>query len=246
MLRGSHPSRRTLLCAVALLATAPLASRAAQPALAQPERAAQPDADARQPEPAAQPQAAAPPPASAPSRTAALPPAAARSDAPGCLAGGAGFLRARVRGSLTLDLAWHDAELHCDGGPRPGDRGIRLSFAGPLQSDGRRLRLVFGVGGVHEGEAGGALPTNVTLIFEGEERLYATRGDDKCTVDSLRQERFGDLGGTHRTYRVSARGFCTGPATRLGRDERIVVTSFDFAGRLDLDDEDHRESPPPR
>jgi hypothetical protein len=194
-------------------------------------------------------------------RTADSPPAAASAPAPSpvgaaapaasaapelCAAGGAGYLRAKIRGALTLDLDWRDAELHCDGSARPGGQGIRLSFAGPLRSDGRRIRLVFGIAGVREAEAGGALPTNVTLIFEGEERLYATRGDDKCTVDSLRQQRFGELGGKRRSYRVDARGFCTGPATRLGRDERIVVTSFDFAGRITLDDEDAREPAPPR
>lgn len=161
---------------------------------------------------------------------------------PGCMAG-AGFLRARIRGALNLDIDWRDADLHCEGGPRPDGRGIRLSFAGPLQSDGRRTRLVFGIAGVREGEPGGALPTNVTLILEGEQRVYATRGDDRCTVDSLRQERIGELGGKRRTWRASARGFCTGPATRVGHDERIVVTSFDFAGRLTLDDEDTRDAP---
>jgi len=150
----------------------------------------------------------------------------------GCLPGGNGFLRARIRGVLNLDVDWRNAELECEGAARPDGSGIRLSFAGPLRSDGRRLRMVFGVARAAEGAPGSALPTNLTVIFEGETRLFATRGDDKCTVDKLEQERVGAVGGDVRSYRVVASGFCTEPANSLNDKERIVVSSFDFAGRL--------------
>ena len=73
--------------------------------------------------------------------------------------------------------------------------------------------MVFGVSAVAEGNAGSALPTNLTVIFEGEKRLFATRGEDRCTVDKLDQERVGVLGGPTRSYRVIARGFCIKPVT---------------------------------
>jgi hypothetical protein len=149
----------------------------------------------------------------------------------GCLPAGNGYLRARIRGSLTLDIDWKNAELECEGGMRPDGSGLRVSFAGPLRSDGRRVRMVFGMGSAAEGRPGRELPTNLTVIFEGEERLFATRGDDRCTVDELSQERVGALGGPTRSYRVVARGFCISPAAALHGDEHIVVTSFDFAGR---------------
>jgi hypothetical protein len=166
---------------------------------------------------------------------------AAPASAEGCLAAGNGYLRARIRGALDLDLDWRNADVVCEGGARPGSRGIRLSFAGPLQSDGRRLRIVFGIGSLAEGRAGRALPTNVTVIFEGEKRLFATRGEDKCTTDDVRQERVGDLSGRERAYRVVARGFCTAPATGLDRSERIILSSFDFAGRVSFAGEDAAE-----
>jgi hypothetical protein len=150
----------------------------------------------------------------------------------GCLPNGDGFLRARIRGVLNLDVDWRNAELECEGSARPDGNGIRLSFAGPLRSDGRRLRMVFGVARAAEGAAGNALPTNLTVIFEGEQRLFATRGDDKCTVDKLEQERVGAVGGDVRSYRVVASGFCTEPANTLNDKERIVISSFDFAGRI--------------
>lgn len=152
--------------------------------------------------------------------------------AKGCLPSGNGFLRARIRGALNLDVDWQNAELECEGAARPDGKGIRLSFAGPLRSDGRRLRMVFGVSQASEGTGGSALPTNLTVIFEGEKRLFATRGDDKCTVDKLDQERVGALGGEVRSYRVIARGFCVEPANDLSAVERIVVSSFDFAGHV--------------
>ena len=167
----------------------------------------------------------APPGAVAGSRAPAAKPA-------GCLPSGNGFLRARIRGALNLDINWHNAEIECEGAARPDGSGIRLSFAGPIHSDGRRLRMVFGVADAAEGNSGNALPTNLTLIFEGEKRLFATRGDDRCTVDKLNQERFGALGGPTRSYRVVARGFCIEPVAGLSANERIVVSSFDFAGRV--------------
>src|SRR5579864_5921846 len=109
----------------------------------------------------------------------------------GCLAAGNGYLRARIRGAMKLDVDLHNSELECEGGARPDGSGIRVSFAGPMRSDGRRLRMVFGVGSAVEGRRGRELPTNLTVIFEGEQRLFATRGQDKCTVDELTQERVG-------------------------------------------------------
>ena len=155
----------------------------------------------------------------------------------GCLASSNGYLRAKIRGAMTLDVDLHDSELECDGGARPDGSGIRVSFAGPLRSDGRRLRMVFGIAGTTEGSAGRALPTNLTVIFEGEQRLFATRGEDHCTVDELNQERVGALGGPKRSYRVTARGFCVSPASTLQGDERILVSSFDFAGGAIFGDE---------
>jgi hypothetical protein len=154
----------------------------------------------------------------------------------GCLATGNGYLRARIRGAMNVDVNWHNAEMQCEGGPRPDGSGLRVAFAGPAHADGRRLRLVFGVEAAHEGRAGHELPTNLTVIFEGENRLFATRGDDHCTVDELKQERLGALGGSVRAWRIVARGFCIAPASTLNSDARILVSSFDFAGTAVFED----------
>jgi len=201
---------RVVVCAVGLAAVLPCAAVPA-PVTAAP--------------PIVMPPASVPPPANAP-------PAAPT----GCLPTGNGYLKARIRGALNLDVDWRNAELECDGGPRPDGSGIRMSFAGPTVAGGRRLRLVFGVSAAREGRSGHALPTNLTVIVEGGQRLYTTRGADHCTVDTLNQQRLR-AAGTPRRYRVVARGFCVAPATTLNNAERILVSSFDFAGRAVFGDE---------
>ncbi|HTU66242.1 MAG TPA: hypothetical protein VMF52_09840 [Steroidobacteraceae bacterium] len=163
----------------------------------------------------------------------------------GCLVAGDGYLRARVRGALDLDLDWKDAQMECEGAPRPSGHGVRVSIGGPLRGDGRRIRLVFGIADLAEGGDGRALRTNVTLLFEGEKRLFATRGDDKCTTDTASQRRVETLGGNRAVYRVVARGFCVGPAANPAQTERVVITSFDFAGRVEFGDDDRHEAPAP-
>jgi hypothetical protein len=179
--------------------------------------------------------------ATTPSTTSTTPSAQA-----GCLLAGDGYLRARVRGALDLDLDWKDAQMQCDGAPRPSGNGVRVSIGGPLRGEGRRIRLVFGIAGVGEGESGQALRTNVTLLFEGEQRIFATQGDDKCTVDTLSQQRVETLGQSRAIYRVVVRGFCLGPASNPTRTERVIVTSFDFAGRVEFGDDDRHEKSTPR
>jgi hypothetical protein len=164
-------------------------------------------------------------------------PAAAEAAAPaGCLASGDGYLRARLRGAADLDINWTDAEMECDGGPRPDGSALRVMIAGPVQSDGRRLRFVFGIEGATEGQAARQRPTNLTVMFEGESRIFATQGEDRCMVDELEQQRLGDLGGPRHSWRVEARGFCIDPAPSVGGTGRLLVTSFDFAGKIVVDD----------
>jgi len=177
------------------------------------------------------------------------PPATAADAATGCFAVGGGYLRARMRGALDLDLDWKNEDMQCEGGPRPPGKdnrstGVRVSIGGPSRGQGHRIRLVFGIAGVTEGHGGEALRTNVTILFEGDKRIFATQGDDKCTVDTLAQERVEKLGPGRAVYRVVARGFCLGPATSLSRDERVLLTSFDFAGRVEFSDDD-RHAPRP-
>jgi len=150
------------------------------------------------------------------------------------------FLNARLRGAIDADLAWSAAELHGEGGARPDGNGIRVSLAGPLDAAGQRIRLVFGMAAPPAAASTRAVPTNVTLIVEGANRIFATLGDDKCSVDALVQQPLSGAPGAAGDYRVSARGFCLEPAATLDGSERVLLSRFDFGGRIHLDEIDLR------
>jgi hypothetical protein len=105
--------------------------------------------------------------ASPPQDPAPAPAPAAKS---GCFVAGDGYLRARLRGALDLDLDWKDAQMQCEGGPRPSGNGVRVSIGGPARGEGRRIRIVFGIGGIKEGTGGQTLHERDNL-FEGEARI---------------------------------------------------------------------------
>ncbi|MEO7775440.1 MAG: hypothetical protein ABIT36_13535 [Steroidobacteraceae bacterium] len=159
----------------------------------------------------------------------------------GCLPKGDGFLRAQLHGARELQLDWADAQMSCEGGPRPDGNGIRVSISGSL-AEGESLRFVFGIGATKPGENGRALATNLTAILEREHRIYATLGDDKCTVDELRQQ---PVPGVARGYRVQVRGFCIEPATVVGGNERLLISTFDFAALIRDGDPPAKKLPVP-
>jgi hypothetical protein len=150
-----------------------------------------------------------------------------------CLPSHDGYLRVRLRGARDLDIDWHDADLECEGGERPGQGGLRLAFAGPVSSAGHRLRFVFGVASAAGIASSREVPTNVTVIFEGEHGLYSTRGDDKCTIDELTQAPVIAREAARApagTLRVSGRGFCASPAAAIDGQDALLLSRFDFAG----------------
>jgi len=142
-----------------------------------------------------------------------------------------GFLKARLRGALDADLDWHDAGMHCEGGPRPGGKGLRVTLAGPIPDSGeppRQLRFIFGIA-TRDVAAGAAqaLPTNVTIILEGSGQMFATRGDGHCAVEKLERTPLTD---DASRLRVHVRGYCLDPAGAMTGDERLHVPTFEFSG----------------
>jgi hypothetical protein len=117
------------------------------------------------------------------------------------------------------------------------DGGIRVRFARALE-DKTQLVLVFGIANLHEGASASALPVNVTVIREGSGEFYSTQGDDKCTLDRISQKPLVGIPNRSRTYRIEARGFCTEPARALQGKGVILISRFDFAGRVDFDEID--------
>jgi hypothetical protein len=163
----------------------------------------------------------------------------------GCLGTASTYLRAQLRGALEADLNWSGAALACEGSARPNGAGVRISLSGPLDASGRTLRMLIGVATVPGRPSASALPANVTLIIEDGKQVYSTRGDDKCTLDTLRQEALPGGSEYAHPYRISGRGFCVDPASSLDQNGHVFINRFDFAGRADFStDELHAEQPP--
>ncbi|MDE2251951.1 MAG: hypothetical protein KGL25_11180 [Gammaproteobacteria bacterium] len=168
-------------------------------------------------------------------------PTAATADQ--CLPGERGFLRARLRGAIEADLDWRGAAIQCEGGARPDGRGIRVSFLGPADARGQRLRLVFGIAAAPGHARTATAATNVTLIVEGADRVYTTAGGERCAIDALVQEPLPTAGPPaasqeSRQYRVAARGYCIDPAALLDGSARVYINRFDFAGVARFEDND--------
>jgi hypothetical protein len=171
--------------------------------------------------------AQAPPPAA----DAVPPPAAAK-----CLPAGNGFLRARLSGALSTELNWGNEGTECTGAVRPTDGGIRMRFSRP---DGQgKLVLVFGIAQLREGRSASNVPVNVTLIREGAGQFFSTQGDDKCTLDAVSQDAIVGIPHRSRSYRVTARGFCTKPARAVRGTGAVLLSRFDYSGRVDFEAQD--------
>jgi hypothetical protein len=166
------------------------------------------------------------------------PPAAAS-----CLANGKGFFRARLQGSLKADLDWGNEGTECTGALRP-DGGVRLGFSRPIYAEGQRLVVLFGIANLKEGVSARALPVNVTVIRQGTGEFYGTQGDDKCTLDEVRQDPVAGIPLRNRMYHVTARGFCIKPARSLRGNGAVLITRFDFSGRIDFSEADTADDPP--
>lgn len=158
-----------------------------------------------------------------------------------CLPDDAGFLAMRLRGSIEAEIRWQEPDLDCAGMSRPDGRGLRLRFAG--RHDGGELAVVFAAPELAMGASARGVPVNVTLLDEAGQRIYGTQGDRLCVLDEVEQLPIEGPGLPPRSYRVEGRGFCTGPARALDGDGAVLLTRFDFAGRVSYEDDNRSAGP---
>ena len=164
------------------------------------------------------------------------------SPAAGCPLAAGGSFEARLGGAIETELRWAGAHLECSGMLRPGGAGFRLRFAGPLPGGGR-LALVFAPPALGGGDSGRGVPVNVTVLDEASGRIFGTRGAGRCTLDEILQAPLAPPAPGARAWRVEGRGFCTEPARALDDAGSVLLTRFDFAGRLDVSAAEARERP---
>ncbi|HEX2586158.1 MAG TPA: hypothetical protein VHL14_13595 [Steroidobacteraceae bacterium] len=156
-----------------------------------------------------------------------------------CLSTRDGYLRARLTGSIQAELDWRNQSMNCAGSVRPTG-GLRLRFSQPSTSK-HPLVLLFGISEIGAGKSGKVLSANVTIMREGKAEFYSTQGD-KCTIDELKQTVLPGRPTRKVSYRVEARGFCNQPARALSGDGFVLITRFDFAGRVDVESSEENVS----
>ena len=173
---------------------------------------------------------------------AAEPPAPAAKDpdppSPSCLPTGGGYLRARLSGAISEEIDWKNEGTECVGAVRPTDGGIRMRFSHADAANDAKIVLVFGIATLKEGTSAKSIPVNVTVIREGKGEFYSTQGDDKCMLDEVRQHPLIGIPFKSRSYRVIARGYCTEPARAVRGQGAVLLSRFDFAGRVDFESTD--------
>ena len=154
-----------------------------------------------------------------------------------CLPGNAGFLSMRLRGSIESDVEWREPALACTGMSRADGHGLRLRFSGPLAGRGE-LAIVFAAPDLGIGVSAHGVPVNITLLDEAGERIYGTQGEGRCMFDAVEQIAITEPSLPPRSYRVTARGFCTVPARAVDGDGAILLTRFDFTGLVSYNEEE--------
>jgi len=156
-------------------------------------------------------------------------PQAAPADPANCIPAEEGALRARLQGEIDVEIEWGAETAQCRGGVRPQGDGVRLLYKGRTDATGPLL-IVFGLAPLRPGESARNVPANLTLVREGTGQFYATRGQDKCAFDEVRQT---PVEGATQLYRLEGRGYCTQPARALAGDGSVLVSRFDVVAIID-------------
>jgi hypothetical protein len=151
-----------------------------------------------------------------------------------CLPDEDGFITMRLRGSIEQEVHWTEPALQCTGMSRPDGKGLRVRFAGEIA--GGELAVVFAAAELAVGQSARGVPVNVTLLDASGERIYGTQGGSRCEFDVVEQQPIDDASLPGLSFRISARGFCVAPARALDGEGSVLLTRFDFAGRVTTDE----------
>ncbi len=161
-------------------------------------------------------------------RSAAVTPAPPGERAAGPDCGPDGRLQTELFGALAGPIDWSGDALSCAGMPRPEQRGARLRFAG--SAAGIELAFLISVPDLEAGRVGAELPSNVTLIEEGDGRFFSTSDLDSCWTDVTANEPDGESTGR---YRVAGTLYCIAPLAEVNGDASVTIEEAGFSGYVD-------------
>ena len=176
-----------------------------------------------------------PPEESPPAAPEAAPePAAGASFLPDASAGAqdcgeAGFLQVDLFGALAGEDRWTTETLRCEGMPRPDGAGARLRFAGPFGAEAQPVAFIIAVPALTQGEVGAELPSNLTLIAEGQGRFFSTPDLEGCWTDISAQTPLGPEG----LYRIDGQIYCISPIPEVNGAGSVSIDEFSFSGLVD-------------
>ena len=153
---------------------------------------------------------------------------AAPAPAQGC--GEDGFVETTLYGALEGEINWTASALNCEGMRRPDDAGARLRFAGA--SGDIRLAIIIAIPSLQPGQLMREMPSNVTLIEEGDGRFFSTSGNENCWTDVDAQSPLPDRPDTHS---VSGTLYCITPLVEVNGDTSVSLRELRFAGLVDWD-----------
>ena len=157
-----------------------------------------------------------------------------------CLPDRDGFLTMRLRGSIEagrpLDRA--RARVHRHVAAR---RPRTCACALPARSPAASSRSCSPRPSSASARPARGVPVNVTLLDGAGERIYGTQGDSRCEFDEVEQQPDRGRRAARPQLSASARAdSASAPARALDGDGSVLLTRFDFAGRVTFDEDDPR------
>jgi hypothetical protein len=141
-----------------------------------------------------------------------------------------GFLATTLYGALQTEIDWRGKVLDCEGMPRPNGEGARLRFAAATGDAGEGLAFIIALPGLERGAAARELPSNVTLIVEGDGRFFSTPGLDSCWTDVDAQA--PEQASADR-FVISGTVYCIAPIPEVNGMASVSIEELRFSGRLD-------------
>ena len=157
--------------------------------------------------------------------------ASTAAEAPSLACGEDGYLATTLYGAISATLDWSAADLNCEGMPRPDNEGARLRLAG-VDGD-RRIAFIIAIPGLARGTVGSELPSNVTLIEEGQGRFFSTPDLNNCWTDVTR---FEALGASTSAFAVGGTLYCVRPIAEVNGSSSVSLAELRFQGLLDWSD----------
>ena len=150
---------------------------------------------------------------------------------PSLACGEGGYLATTLYGAISTTLDWSATDLSCEGMPRPDDEGARLRLAG-VDGD-RQIAFIIAIPKLERGITGAELPSNVTLIEEGQGRFFSTPDLNNCFTDITT---FEALRESTSAYAVGGTLYCLQPIAEVNGSSSVSLGEMRFQGLLDWGD----------